>query len=153
MIKAAAFVLVAGGILLAVFGLNAMNLASSQFPVHRCTDRASALDAGRWYRDGHRRSRGAVTGFQERLESALCATPHIRHQRTSRIDHGYRFKGFNDEKGFGFITPEGGGKDLFAHYTAVQSEGHITLRETQEVSFEVNSGGRGNQATNIQLLD
>ncbi|NWG38508.1 MAG: cold-shock protein [Hydrogenophilaceae bacterium] len=59
-------------------------------------------------------------------------------------------KWFNDSKGFGFITPESGGEDLFAHFSAIQSQGFKTLTEGQRVSFDVASGPRGQQAANIQ---
>ena len=62
-------------------------------------------------------------------------------------------KWFNDSKGFGFITPDGGGKDLFAHFSAIQGEGHKSLRENQKVSFEVTNGPKGAQATSIKPLD
>ena len=62
-------------------------------------------------------------------------------------------KWFNEGKGFGFITPDGGGKDLFAHYSGIQGDGHKSLREHQRVSFDVTSGPKGNQATNIKVLD
>lgn len=62
-------------------------------------------------------------------------------------------KWFNDGKGFGFITPDGGGKDVFAHFSAIQGEGHKSLRENQKVSFDVTSGPKGNQAANIRALD
>jgi CspA family cold shock protein len=62
-------------------------------------------------------------------------------------------KWFNDGKGFGFITPDGGGKDLFAHFSAIQGEGHKSLREAQKVSFDVTTGPKGDQATNIRPLD
>jgi cold shock protein len=62
-------------------------------------------------------------------------------------------KWFNDGKGFGFITPDGGGKDLFAHFSAIQGEGHKSLRENQKVSFDVTTGPKGDQATNIKPLD
>ena len=51
-------------------------------------------------------------------------------------------KWFNDGKGFGFITPDGGGKDLFAHFSAIDGEGHKSLRENQKVSFDVTTGPR-----------
>lgn len=60
-------------------------------------------------------------------------------------------KWFNDSKGFGFITPEGGGEDLFAHFSAIQSNGFRTLAEGQRVSFEVTTGPKGKQASNIQI--
>ncbi|WP_412479695.1 cold-shock protein [Azonexus sp. IMCC34839] len=60
-------------------------------------------------------------------------------------------KWFNDSKGFGFISPEGGGEDLFAHFSAIQSNGFRTLAEGQRVSFEVTTGPKGKQASNIQI--
>ena len=59
-------------------------------------------------------------------------------------------KWFNDSKGFGFITPDDGGKDLFAHFSAIQGSGFKSLKENQRVSFEVASGPKGPQAINIQ---
>lgn len=62
-------------------------------------------------------------------------------------------KWFNDSKGFGFVTPEDGGKDLFAHFTAIQQPGFKTLQEGQRVTFEVTTGPKGQQASNIRLAD
>ncbi len=62
-------------------------------------------------------------------------------------------KWFNDSKGFGFITPENGGDDLFAHFSAIQSAGFKSLRENQRVSYEETNGPKGKQASNIQILD
>jgi cold shock protein len=59
-------------------------------------------------------------------------------------------KWFNDSKGYGFITPDGGGDDLFAHFSAINMQGFKTLKEGQKVSFEVTSGPKGKQASNIQ---
>ena len=59
-------------------------------------------------------------------------------------------KWFNDAKGFGFITPDGGGEDLFAHFSAITMPGFKTLKEGQKVSFEVTQGPKGKQASNIQ---
>lgn len=59
-------------------------------------------------------------------------------------------KWFNDSKGFGFITPDGGGEDLFAHFSAIKSNGFKTLAEGQRVSFDVTTGPKGKQASNIQ---
>ena len=61
-------------------------------------------------------------------------------------------KWFNDAKGFGFITPDEGGEDLFAHFSAIQSQGFKSLQENQRVSFEVTTGPKGKQASNIQPL-
>jgi CspA family cold shock protein len=59
-------------------------------------------------------------------------------------------KWFNDAKGFGFITPDGGGEDLFAHFSAINSAGFKSLAENQRVTFEVTTGPKGKQASNIQ---
>ena len=59
-------------------------------------------------------------------------------------------KWFNDSKGFGFITPDGGGKDLFAHHSSIQGTGYKSLKEGQKVSFDVTQGPKGKQASNIQ---
>jgi CspA family cold shock protein len=61
-------------------------------------------------------------------------------------------KWFNDAKGFGFITPEDGGKDLFAHFSAIQEQGFKTLKEGQRVSFDVTTGAKGQQASNIRAV-
>jgi CspA family cold shock protein len=62
-------------------------------------------------------------------------------------------KWFNDSKGFGFVTPEDGSKDLFAHFSAIQEQGFKTLKEGQRVSFDVTTGPKGLQATNIRSAD
>jgi CspA family cold shock protein len=59
-------------------------------------------------------------------------------------------KWFNDAKGFGFITPDGGGEDLFAHFSAINAAGFKSLAENQRVTFEVTTGPKGKQASNIQ---
>jgi CspA family cold shock protein len=59
-------------------------------------------------------------------------------------------KWFNDSKGFGFITPDGGGEDLFAHFSAIQGQGFKTIKEGQRVSFDVTTGPKGKQASNIR---
>lgn len=61
-------------------------------------------------------------------------------------------KWFNDAKGFGFITPDGGGDDLFAHFSAIQTKGFKSLKEGQKVSFDVTEGPKGKQASNIQAV-
>lgn len=60
-------------------------------------------------------------------------------------------KWFNDSKGFGFISPDGGGEDLFAHFSAIQSNGFKTLTEGQRVNFDITNGPKGKQASNIQI--
>ena len=59
-------------------------------------------------------------------------------------------KWFDDGKGFGFITPDGGGKDLFAHFSEIKANGFKTLAEAQRVQFEVTQGKKGLQASNIR---
>jgi CspA family cold shock protein len=61
-----------------------------------------------------------------------------------------KVKWFNDAKGFGFITPDGGGADVFAHFSQISSSGFKSLQEGQSVSFEVTQGAKGAQASNIQ---
>lgn len=62
-------------------------------------------------------------------------------------------KWFNDAKGFGFIEPEGGGADVFAHFSAVQMDGFRTLKQGSRVSYELTQGPKGDLAQNIRLVD
>jgi CspA family cold shock protein len=61
-------------------------------------------------------------------------------------------KWFNDVKGFGFIEPEGGGEDVFAHFSAIQMEGFRTLKQGSQVSYELVDGPKGQLAQNICAL-
>ncbi len=58
-------------------------------------------------------------------------------------------KWFNESKGFGFITPDEGTKDVFVHFSAISSEGFRTLAEGQQVNFDVEEGPKGPQAQNV----
>jgi CspA family cold shock protein len=60
-------------------------------------------------------------------------------------------KWFNDAKGFGFITPQDGSADVFAHFSAISSDGFRSLAEGQQVSYDVESGPKGPQAANIKI--
>ncbi len=61
-------------------------------------------------------------------------------------------KWFNNEKGFGFITPESGGKDLFVHHSDILGTGYKSLEENQRVSYEAAEGPKGPQAKSIQVI-
>jgi CspA family cold shock protein len=60
-----------------------------------------------------------------------------------------KVKWFNESKGYGFIEPDGGGRDVFVHYSAIQGEGYKTLSEGQAVEFEIIQGEKGPQASNV----
>lgn len=62
-----------------------------------------------------------------------------------------KVKWFNDSKGYGFITPEDGSKDVFVHFSAIEGDGHKTLREGDTVIFDVEKGNKGPQAINVRL--
>lgn len=61
-------------------------------------------------------------------------------------------KWFNEGKGFGFIAPDNGGKDLFAHFSEIKGSGFKTLAENQRVEFEITEGRKGPQASNIRPI-
>jgi len=61
-------------------------------------------------------------------------------------------KWFSDEKGFGFITPDDGGKDAFVHFSGISGEGFRTLAEGARVEYELGESGKGPQATNVRVI-
>ncbi len=62
-------------------------------------------------------------------------------------------KWFSNAKGYGFIEPDGGGEDIFAHFSAIEAEGYRTLKEGQKVEFEISQGPKGLHATKIRTTD
>lgn len=61
-------------------------------------------------------------------------------------------KWFSNQKGYGFITPDGGGKDVFVHHSGILAEGYKTLDEGQKVEFEITQGPKGDQAVNVKKV-
>jgi CspA family cold shock protein len=61
-------------------------------------------------------------------------------------------KWFNGEKGFGFITPDGGDKDVFVHYSAIDAGGYRSLEENQRVEFDITQGQKGPQAEHVKVI-
>lgn len=63
-----------------------------------------------------------------------------------------KVKWFNNQKGFGFITPEDGGKDVFVHHTSIKMEGYKTLAEKQDVEYDLEQSDKGPRAVNVRTL-
>jgi CspA family cold shock protein len=78
--------------------------------------------------------------------------PWFSHQEGRIVAKG-TVKWFNDAKGFGFIEPEGGGMDVFAHFSAIQMEGFKTLKQGSEVTYELVQGPKGQLAQEIVAVD
>jgi CspA family cold shock protein len=76
---------------------------------------------------------------------------HKTNRRNAEMATG-TVKWFSDEKGFGFITPDEPGKDLFVHHTAINSEGYRSLAEGAKVSYEAEAGDKGPKAVNVSLI-
>jgi CspA family cold shock protein len=100
------------------------------------------------------RERGAEVAVQFPLDrhARMRGSDSPRDQERKQNMSTGTVKWFNDSKGFGFITPDDGGKDLFAHHSSIQMDGYKSLKEAQKVSFEVTQGAKGPAATNIKPL-
>jgi CspA family cold shock protein len=90
------------------------------------------------------------------LQSLVLVSPSggavIEHEWNSQMDQGV-VKFFNDEKGYGFITPDGGGKDVFVHYSSLEDVGgRRTLTDGVRVQFETEPGEKGLQAVNVRTV-
>lgn len=64
-----------------------------------------------------------------------------------------KVKWFSNQKGYGFITPDGGGKDVFVHHSGIVMDGYKTLDENQVVEFELTDGKKGEQAVNVRKVE
>ena len=102
---------------------------------------------------GRQKKRVIFAPHGEKRRSVSTEIPHLWQSVHSGQEYGMRTNGtvkwFNDSKGFGFITPDKGGSDLFAHFSEIRSDGFKTLAENQKVSFETKQGPKGLQAANI----
>src|SRR5215208_5169732 len=94
--------------------------------------------------------------FTNNVVSVSTALPHSEHSTTLPRGRNMRTQGtvkwFNDAKGFGFITPEGGQKDCFVHHSAIQGSGFKSLAEGERVEFDVVQGQKGPAAENVTRI-
>jgi CspA family cold shock protein len=99
---------------------------------------------------------GATTLFLEQVAALMTALGVVSTRQRKRFQEPAlmigQVKFFNTTKGFGFIAPEDGGKDVFVHVTAVQAAGLRGLNEGQHVSFDVEADKRGPKAVNLKIV-
>jgi CspA family cold shock protein len=123
---------------------------------------AKKVETAKFFRTGRKRAVillewPALGGCQKKRYDRLClgdviATNTPDKQQEKVMAQQGTVKWFNAEKGFGFITPDGGGADLFVHHSAIQGAGFKTLDEGQRVSFDSAQGQKGPQATNVTKM-
>jgi CspA family cold shock protein len=128
-----------------------ISFAGASVLAHNVDQRSSSSAVVGW--SGTRSSAVLLRSSSRRLDlRPIGATPHFYFLGHKDMATG-TVKWFNDSKGFGFVTPEDGGKDLFAHFSAIQGQGFKTLKEGQRVNFDVTTGPKGLQAANIRAAD
>jgi cold shock protein len=88
----------------------------------------------------------STSGWLQRLRGTT-----LRARTKEQIMAQGTVKWFNAEKGFGFIAQDGGGEDVFVHFSAIQSSGYKSLDENQKVEFDVTAGPKGPQAENVRV--
>jgi CspA family cold shock protein len=79
----------------------------------------------------------------------MAGAPH--HKKEVKMAQG-TVKWFNGEKGYGFISVEGGGPDVFVHFSAIAGDGYRSLEEGQKVEFDITQGQKGPQAENVRVI-
>ena len=94
----------------------------------------------------------ALPGPLRAGQGGTNSSPLENEERVVRVTAIGTVKWFNDAKGFGFITQDGGGDDVFCHHTAIQAEGFRSLAEGQKVEFDVTRGPKGLQAANVRAI-
>ena len=85
-------------------------------------------------------------------EGSAGSTPRACNSERSAVMATGVVKWFSDEKGFGFITPDDGGKDAFVHFSGIAGEGFRTLAEGAKVEYELGESAKGPQATNVRVI-
>jgi len=122
--------------------INGCSCSSSQIR------RSARSPAGFFHNNGHV---PLVVGVVRQPEAHEVWTPMAIKERVIPMAQG-TVKWFNAEKGFGFIAQDGGGPDVFVHYSAIETSGYRSLDEGQRVEFEVTQGPKGPQAEKVQAL-